>query len=71
MTRIDKIMKQICTVPNVSELIYPPICGICGKLNSNSLCNKCEIEIKKQEETNILNQGEEVENKYFNELNKR
>ena len=23
------------------DLIYPPKCGICGKLNENFLCNKC------------------------------
>ena len=28
--------------------IYPPVCGICGKLSSKSLCNKCEIALKKQ-----------------------
>ena len=32
----------------IIDLIYPPTCGICGKLNQNSLCKKCEIELKKQ-----------------------
>ena len=30
------------------DLIYPPVCGICGKIDSNSLCKKCEIKINKQ-----------------------
>ena len=66
MTKFDKIMRQICTVPIVS--IYPQICGICGKINQNSLCKKCEIELKKQAENQIIKDGEEIENKYFNEL---
>ena len=71
MTKFDKIMRQIKTVPNVSKIlniIYPPICGICGKINKNSLCKKCEIELKKQVENQIINNGEEIQDKYFNEL---
>ena len=37
-------MKQKVPVPFVSfllDLIYPPKCGICGKLNDNFLCRKC------------------------------
>lgn len=26
----------------IVNLIYPPICGICGKFASNFLCNKCQ-----------------------------
>lgn len=66
MTKYDKILRQICTVPVVS--IYPSICGICGKINKNSLCKKCEIELKKQSENKIEKDGEEIEDKYFNEL---
>lgn len=64
-------MRQIRTVPNVSKilnLIYPQICGMCGKINKNSLCKKCEIELKKQVENQIINNGEEIQDKYFNEL---
>ena len=71
MTKFDKIIRQIKTVPNVSKilnLIYPSICGICGKINKNSLCKKCEIELKKQAENRITNNGEEIQDKYFNEL---
>lgn len=31
----------------VLDLIYPQVCGICGKINTKSLCNKCEINLKK------------------------
>lgn len=66
MTGIDKKLKQIWTVPLVA--IYPQTCGICGKVNSKSLCNKCEIELKKQQDMNIIDIGYELEDKYFNEL---
>ena len=71
MTIFDKIMRQIKTFPNVSNflnLIYPQTCGICGKLASDSLCKKCEIELKKESDLNIIQTGEEIEDKYFNEL---
>ena len=66
MTKFDKIMRQICTVPIVS--IYPQTCGICEKIAQNSLCKKCELELKKQKEVRIIRDGEEIQYKYFNEL---
>lgn len=62
MNNILKIQKQIL------NLIYPQVCGICGKIYPKSLCNKCEINLKKQLDINIINQGEEIEDKYFDEL---
>lgn len=62
-------MRQSKTVPTVSlNLIYPQTCGICGKINPKSLCNKCKIELTKHTEAEILDNKEEVEGKYFNEL---
>lgn len=58
-------MRQMKTVPSVSNLIYPTVCGICGKVNSNSLCKKCEIRLNK--ELNIYIE-KQVSDKYFNEL---
>lgn len=70
MTKFDKMMRQIWTVPLVS--MYPPICGICEKINKDGLCPKCNLELKKQAEVNILQKGEIEENikkeKYFEEL---
>ena len=51
MTYIDKIMRRFSTVPEVPNqlqvdfrnIIFPPMCGICEKLNDNFLCKKCEI----------------------------
>ena len=62
MNKILKIQEQIL------NLIYPQTCGICGKLAPNSLCKKCEIKIKKESDMNIIQTGEEIEDKYFNEL---
>lgn len=62
MNKIFKIQEKIL------NLIYPKTCGICGKINQNSLCKKCEIDLKKQSENQIVKDGEEIENKYFNEL---
>ena len=38
--RRDNIFNKIL------DLIYPQICGICGKLNKQSLCNKCKVKLK-------------------------
>lgn len=43
------------------------MCGICGKINKESLCKKCEIELKKDLDANIINQ-EEIQDKYFDEI---
>lgn len=50
------------------NLIYPQTCGICGKLASNSLCKKCEINLKKQAENQIINNEKELKDKFFSEL---
>lgn len=62
MNKILKIKEKILNI------IYPQMCGICGKLAENSLCKKCEIKLKKQSECQIINNGKELEDKYFNEL---
>lgn len=32
----------------ILDLIYPPVCGVCGKLDKNSICKKCEIRLNRQ-----------------------
>lgn len=59
-TKNDKKSETKLTCPSLLNLIYPPTCGICGKLNSNFLCNKCQkqldlhskFEIEKKQNTN-------------------
>ena len=43
------------------DLIYPPVCGICDKINKKSLCKKCEIKIKPYQ----INEIEKIKNKSF------
>lgn len=66
MNKILKIQEKI------SNLLYPPICGICEKISKDALCPKCNLELKKQAEVNILQKEEIEENikkeKYFEEL---
>ena len=62
MNKILKIQEKIL------NLIYPQTCGICGKITPNALCKKCEINLNKQSENQIIKEGTEIEDKYFNEL---
>ena len=48
----------------ILELVYPPVCGFCGKICREYLCKKCEIKIKKYE----INLMQKNKNKYFDEL---
>ena len=45
----------------ILDLIYPPVCGICEKINKKRLCKKCELLIKEYE----INKIEKCRNKYF------
>lgn len=63
MNKILKIQEKI------SNLLYPQICGICEKINKDGLCPKCNLELKKQAEVNILRKEENIKKeKYFEEL---
>jgi ComF family protein len=42
------------------------VCGICGKLNPNYLCKKCEIILKKEKSSFVDNYQKDT-TKYFNE----
>lgn len=64
-TKIDIKMRHFCSVPNVSNLIYPPKCGVCGKLSEDFLCKKCMRILQNEEKFKV----EKVfyEEKNFNE----
>lgn len=51
---------------NILDLIYPPVCGMCGNINKENLCPKCSVKIKKYE----INYKKTFKNKniYFDEL---
>ena len=65
---IKKRGKNNLNINKILDLIYPPVCGICGKINNNNLCKKCEMELKKYQNIKIIIDDEELEDKYFNEL---
>ena len=50
----------------IVNLFYPPVCGICGKLNQNFLCQKCNNTLKNQAKFNVENF--QKKEKYFKEL---
>lgn len=52
-TKNDKKAETKLTCPPLFNLIYPPKCGICGKLNSNFLCNKCQRQLEAQSKFKI------------------
>ena len=45
----------------ILDLIYPPVCGICNRINKKYLCKKCEIKLKPYEIYSINKE----KNKYF------
>ena len=36
------------------DLLFPTVCGFCGKLDNQALCNKCKMELDKLAENQIL-----------------
>jgi len=48
----------------VLKFIYPTRCGICGKLNEQELCKKCENSIKKYM---VCKTNKNIKDKYFDE----
>ena len=69
----NKKMRQKSSVPKILNLIYPPMCGICGKFNDNFLCPKCQ-KILENEAVFGIDKYEKIkieknlqERKYFNE----
>ena len=46
-SKIEKLIEKIISI------IYPPKCGICGKLDENFLCKKCVIMLKNELKSQI------------------
>lgn len=49
----------------VLNFLFPPVCGICGKLDKNWICNKCKRRLEKYERFELI-KGKEKINKLFN-----
>lgn len=47
----------------ILDLIFPQVCGICGKLDKHALCKKCEILLTNKEKLQI----DKYDDKYFEE----
>ncbi len=47
------------------NLVYPPVCGICGKISKENLCNKCSTKLKQYEINKYIHINK---NMYFDEL---
>lgn len=53
---------------NIFSLIFPEVCGICGRINPYPTCIKCNVKIKEYEESKILQEEIELQDRYFDEL---
>ena len=62
MTKM-KQKEPVPTVPSLLNLIYPPKCGICGKLNENFLFNKCYKILENDAKFNV-DKFEKTENEF-------
>jgi len=48
---------------NILVFLFPNVCGICGKININSLCPKCNLKLENITKYKLI----KYNNKYFNE----
>lgn len=51
-------------VNKILEIIFPNVCGICGKIDKHNLCPQCKIKLKKLIKANIT----KMSNKNFTNL---
>jgi ComF family protein len=52
---------ELIILNKILDLLYPPVCGICGKGKNTYLCKKCEIKLKREAVFGI----DEYQDKYF------
>lgn len=48
----------------VLDFLFPPACAVCGKIDKNWLCSKCEKRVERLEKSCLVN----VENKKYDKL---
>lgn len=53
-------------IRTILDIIYPQVCGICGKVSSKSICNKCRARLKNEFNFEMDDYTEDVQ-KNFNE----
>lgn len=49
----------------ILDLIYPQVCGICGKLNRKSLCNNCKVKLRKEFNFETYNYIADIEKNFI------
>lgn len=49
---------------NLLDIIFPPTCIICGKLNNDYICTNCEKRLKKYKKFNIIDNQKLIKDKY-------
>ena len=49
---------------NLLDIIFPPSCIICGKLNKNYICTKCEKRFEKFKKFNIIDNQKYIKDKF-------
>ncbi len=53
---LDFFMKKLLELKeDVLDIIFPPVCGICGKLDKNWICKKCHKNLKRLKEAQLKN----------------
>ena len=44
------------------NMIFPPVCGVCGKIDNKGICNKCFLKLMALAENRIMDQWETEKN---------
>ena len=55
--------EKIELLNSIINLIYPPVCAFCGKINKNLLCENCKKDIEKIEKFHL----DKYDSKYYEE----
>ena len=51
-------------VDKMIDIIFPNVCGFCGRINDNNLCKKCENILKRY----FVIRQEKISNEYYDEI---
>lgn len=56
---------MIKIIEKILDIIYPPVCSICGKVNKKSLCNKCNTKLEKEFEFKMDNYEDDISKNFI------
>lgn len=51
-------------IGTILDIIYPQVCGICGKVARESICNKCKIKLKKEFQFEVDDYSTDIEKNF-------